>query len=289
MTGSLADAEDCVQESLMRAWSAIETLQDRRVLKAWLIRIATNVCLNWLKSTRGRRLPQSRGRPGDPSRALDGRVLDPVWIDPLPDPEERAIAKEDVRLALIAMIQQLPPRQRAVFILRDSLGWSAAEVASALDMSVPSVKSALHRARSLIRPIDRPPARLGKKESELLVRYARAFERADVEALVRLLREDAVLSMPPIPTWFRGREAIAAFFRSPFYLERHAPGVRLRPVRANGQPGFSMYVRPQHRSAMRAHGVQVLTLKSGRIAEICMFLGPDLVSRFGHPKTLGRR
>jgi RNA polymerase sigma-70 factor (ECF subfamily) len=305
MLGSFDDAEDLVQETLLRAWRGFDRFEGRASLRTWLYRIATNTCLNALASrTSVRRvLPDSQGPPaeqmpnGEPATEI-------AWLEPYPDsalegivdaapgPDARYEMREAVQLAFVAAIQHLPPRQRAVLLLHDVLRWSAAETAGLLDASVASVNSALQRARATLEkrfPSGRPSAQPAPDDRQraLLDRYVRAWEGGDLDGFVSLLKEDAVLSMPPWPQWYMGREAIGAFFA--WAWERHGPGpapFSLVPTAANGQPAFAVYVRGQDELERRAHTIHVLTLQAGGISALVYFRDARLFGAFGLPAVL---
>jgi len=287
MMGSLADADDAVQETMVRAWRGLGSFEERSSLRTWLTRIATRVCLDALGSRTRRLRPMELEGPGtvdDPLTELPrGR-----WIEPIPDelavpidadPLERASLRESIRLAFVAALQHLPPKQRAALLLTEVLGWPAAEVADTLETSVASVNSALQRARAkLARSGDMPEgaSSLTTSQSALLDRYVDAFERYDVSALVRLLHADATLSMPPYQLWLRGHENISRWL-----LGRgiHCRGSRLVPTSwASGSPAFGQY---------RTNGpwaLVVLELRGDRIAALNSFLDTDtLFPRFGLP------
>jgi RNA polymerase sigma-70 factor (ECF subfamily) len=303
MLGSLQDAEDLVQETYLRAWRGISGFEDRASFRAWLHRIATNACLNALaKRTAARRvLPETEGPPwrdmpaGPPATEI-------AWLEPYPDsalegvadpapgPDARYEMRESVQLAFIAAIQHLPPRQRAVLLLRDVLGWSGAETAAQLGASVASVNSALQRARSTLKQRfdrGRPQGPMADEQQRaLLERYIRAWEDSDLDDFVALLREDAVLSMPPWPHWYAGRQALATFFGWAITSVGHGRRpFRLLPTAANRQPAGVMYVRDDG-GRFRAHAVHVLTLRDGVIAGLTAFRDPRLVSAFGLPDLL---
>ena len=272
MLGSAHDTEDLVQETLLRAWRALERFEPRAQLQTWLYRIATNACLDELE-----RRPR-RPEPIDPFP--DQPLADDA--SPIYDPAARYAIREGMELALLRAIQELPGRQRAVLIFRDVLGWTAPEVAELLDTTVASVNSALQRARATIDPQlpVAPPAVPDQIERELLGRYVDAFERDDMDGLVALLQEDAILRMPPQPSVL-GATAVATFFR-----ERAARGdlsrMRLTPTRANGRPALVV----QRRSAdggLEPHGVLVLELGGDRVAGIDAFIDPSHLPRFGFP------
>lgn len=297
MLGSLDDAEDQVQETYLRAWRAFDRFEGRASLRTWLHRIATNVCLNALASRRvsaGRVLPAERG-PAAEGMPGDAPATEVPWLDPYPDsalegiadaapgPDARFEMHESVQLAFVAAIQHLPPRQRAALLLHDVLRWSAKEIAVALDTSVASVNSALQRARSTLErrfpagpPAERPAA--DDRQRALLDRYVRAWEEADLDGFVALLREDAVLSMPPWPHWYRGPEAIGEFFT--WIRARHGPGpdtYAFLPTAANRQPAFGVYLRG------RPHAIQVISIAEGRISAVVAFRDTRLFDRFGLP------
>lgn len=287
MMGSAADADDAVQETLVRAWRGLDRFEERASLRTWLYRIATRVCLDALGDRSRRLRPIELEGPGtvdDPLTELPRSS----WIEPIPDdqavpadadPAERAVLRQTIRLAFVAAVQHLPPRQRAALLLTEVLGWPAAEVADSLDTSVASVNSALQRARAKLAELGEPSegaVALSRPQSTLLDRYVDAFERYDVSALVQLLHEDATLSMPPYRLWLRGHEAIAAWL-----LGRGIEcwGSRLVPAgAASGAPAFGQY-RPTGPWAL-----VVLELRGERIAAMNSFLDTTaLFPRFGLP------
>jgi RNA polymerase sigma-70 factor, ECF subfamily len=297
MLGSVDDAEDQVQETLLRAWRSYDGFEGRSSLRTWLYRIATNSCLRALETRRRRPLPSGLGGPADNLDDIrHGVQADISWLQPFPDallartpadPASIVTARASMRLALIAALQYLPARQRAVLILRDVLGWHAAEVADLLGVSAAAANSVLQRARAHLAEVSpaeddlREPADPAARA--LLDRYAAAFESADVAALTELLREDATFEMPPMPYWFAGREQIGRFLATVVLTE---PGrFALVPVAANGQVAFAAYLRAPE-GVMRAHGIQVLTVVSGRIAGVVSFNDGELLARFGLPDTL---
>jgi RNA polymerase sigma-70 factor, ECF subfamily len=304
MLGSFEDSEDLVQETFLRAWRSRASFHDRGPLsfRAWLYRIATNACLDVLRTRPRRVLPQQIAAAADPA-APPPPPADLPWLQPYPDgllesipaaedePGAVVVARETLELAFLATIQHLPPRQRAVLILRDVLGWSAKDTASLLEASVVSMNSALQRARATLRaslPQQRTewPRSSGasEEEHELLRRYVDAHERADVQALAELLREDARLTMPPHPTWYAGREAILIASQKGF-----EPGFgQLRSVvtGANAQPAAAHYLRRPGESEYRPLALDVLRIEGGRIAEIASFVFPALFPAFGLPPAL---
>jgi RNA polymerase sigma-70 factor (ECF subfamily) len=301
--GSIAEAEEAAQETALRAWRARDRFRGESSLRTWLHRIAARVCLDLIRSRRGRLLPPAVAPAStDPARAPEAPRLDVPWLEPIPDdliagaaleaaadvdPAARYDLRESVSLAFIAALQTLPARQRAVLLLRDVLGWQAAEAASALEMSVPAVNSALHRARTAMRSThhrtglaampDRPPSDAVARR--LLRAYVKAWSTDDVGGLLATMREDVRLAMPPSPTWFDGRAAVAEALRiGVFGTLRPPSGYRLVPTRANGQPAalFGPAAEPD-----RLDGIQVLDLDAaGRIAQATIFLDPHLALRF---------
>jgi RNA polymerase sigma-70 factor (TIGR02960 family) len=275
--GSVPDAEDVLQETLLAAWRGLDRFEERASVRAWLYRIATNRSLNVLRGNRW-------------AEPCPDTLLEDL-PDTAPGPEARYETRESLGLAFVAGLQRLPPRQRAALVLRDVLGFRAAEVAGMLDSTETSVNSALQRARATLdsqlprRDAERPPLPRSARERELAGRFADAFENADIDGVVALLTDDASLTMPPEPLEVRGPAAIAAFFR-----QQVRPGerrVRLRPTRANGQPAFGYYLRDPASPVARAHGLIVLTLAGDQIGAITRFGGSDLFPLFGLPLTLG--
>jgi RNA polymerase sigma-70 factor (TIGR02960 family) len=298
--GSVQDAEDMVQETLLAAWRGLEGFEGRSSVRAWLFRIATNRCLNALRDT-GRRPPQPPERPSEPPEPT--RRGEPVWLEPYPDvllegiadispgPEARYESRETIELAFIAALQHLPPRQRAVLVLRDVLGFRTAEVADMLDGTEDSVKGALKRARTTLeerlpaagRP--RPPASRSPQERLLVRRFTDAYQAGDIDGLVALLTDDAWLTMPPSPLEYQGPLAIAPFLRY-WAASRGARRFRLVPTRANTQPAFGLYLHNEHAPVAHAAGLIVLTLHGDRIAAVTFFPGTSILPRFGLPRTL---
>jgi RNA polymerase sigma-70 factor (ECF subfamily) len=304
MLGSFEDSEDLVQETLLRAWRKRESFgsDGRSAFRAWLYRIATNACLDVLRSRPRRVVPPQVAAAGDPSLP-PSPPADLPWLQPYPDrllqpiapaedePGAAVIARETIELAFIAAIHHLPPRQRAVLILRDVVGWSAKETASLLEASVVSVNSALQRARATLR--ERLPERRtewtrsaepSEEERELLRRYVDAHERADADALAELLREDARLTMPPHPTWYAGRTAILIATRQGFDPEFGE--LRSLGSGANMQPTVAHYLRRPGESVYRPLALDVLRIEGGYVAEISSFVFPGLFPAFGLPPSL---
>jgi len=295
MLGSLQDAEDALQETLVSAWRGLDRFEERASLRAWLYRIATNRCLNFLRDSERR--PQSRPLPFEPPAPT--RYGELPWLQPYPDalldatpgPEARYETREAVGLAYITALQRLPERQRAVLVLRDALGFSAAETAGILDTSEPSVNSALQRARAALAARmperERAPAAGSARERELVRGFADAFEAGDMERVVALLTDDAWVTMPPEPHEYQGREAIADFLHhASARVAGRGRRTILVPTRANGQPALAHYIREPGAPAAEAAGVFVLTLESAGISVLTRFDGGHLVSRFGLPQTV---
>jgi RNA polymerase sigma-70 factor (ECF subfamily) len=286
MLGSLEDSEDLVQETFLRAWRSRTTFgaDGRTALRAWLYRIATNACVDALRRRPPRVLPPDVAPAGDPA-VPPGPPDDLPWLQPYPTLAEEVVARETIELAFIAAIQHLPPRQRAVLLLRDVLGWPAKDAAGLLDLTIAAVNSALQRARATLRD------RLGERsewarsdtrtteERELLRRYVDAHERADVDALAALLREDARLTMPPHAIWYDGREAIVVAAAQGFDPEFGT--LRTVATEANGQPATAHYLRRPGATAYEPLALDVLTLEDGLIAEITSFVLPELFPAFG--------
>jgi RNA polymerase sigma-70 factor (ECF subfamily) len=302
MMGSFHDAEDLVQDTFLRAWRGLNGFEGRASFRGWLYRIATNACLNALANRRNthRVLPPAEGPPAE--QPPDGEPATEVaWVEPYPDtaleaiadtaptPEARYEMREAVQLAFVAAIQRLPPRQRAVLLLRDVLGWTATETATLLDGSVAAVNSALQRARATLakeagRPCPGPSP--DDRQRALLERYVQTWESADLDGFVALLREDAVLSMPPWRQWYLGRESIRAFLAWAWDFPDVRPS-RLVPIAANRQPAFALYrsSRDDH-PEYRAHGIELLTLRDDAIAVLTIFRDPRLFAAFGLPAVL---
>jgi RNA polymerase sigma-70 factor, ECF subfamily len=306
MLGSFHDAEDLVQETFLRAWRSLGTFAGRARFRSWLYQIATNACLKELARRPSRVLPRDFGPPADPLLPPSPPAAEIVRLEPYPDallgelertsadPEALYSFRESIELAFLAAIQLLPPRPRAVLLLRDVLGWRAAEVAALLGSSVASVNSALQRARATLADrrlprADRDEATAVNSEAAeraLLARYMRAWEDGDMSALATLLREDAVLTMPPAPTWFKGREAIASFFHS-LCFSKEPKRFRVLPTRANRQPACAAYEWDAGAGHYRFSGIMVLGRVGDLVADISGFGDPDLFASFGLPDVLG--
>ncbi len=305
LLGSIDGAEDVVQETLLRAWQHIDRFQGNRLFRAWLYKIATNACFDALAKQPRRRAPalalESTDVLAEPEQHQSlGTQSDALfWLQPFPDallppsaasPEAHFLARESITLAFMALLHLLPPRQRAILILRDGLDWSAREVAALLDSTVSSVESALHRARVTLSrhhlPTDRSPPALDGSTRTLLDRYVQAWEREDMAALTQLLHTDALLSMPPSPATYRGPAAIIAFWTGVMDHGRTPDRWRLLPTRANTQPAFAFYQREPGAPAHVAHGILVLHVTGSLIHELTMFLDPDLFPHFKLPAVL---
>jgi RNA polymerase sigma-70 factor (ECF subfamily) len=299
MLGSVHDAEDALQEALLSAWRGLARFEGRSSFRSWLYAIATNACLRAIERRPKRVLPIDYAPAADPHDGPGEPLVESFWVEPYPDerlgleeglagPEARYEQRESVELAFVAALQHLPARQRAVLILRDVLGFSAREVAGALETTPTGVDSALQRAHKAVderlpEQSQQPTLRsLGDERVGRLVEdYVDAWERGDVDALVAMLTEDATMAMPPLPTWYSGREAIAAFLGGwPLAGELRS---RLVPVRANGQLAFGHYVWDAEKGSFVPHGINVLTLRGARIEGITTFLTPGALATFGLP------
>ncbi len=290
MLGSPFEAEDAVQETFIRALRSFDSFEGRASLRSWLYRIATNVCLDMLNGRERRARPMDLGPAREPIEANLNTLPEVTWIQPLPDdPADVADSHETTRLALVAALQHLPPRQRAVLILCEVLRWKASEVAELLETSVPSVNSALQRARATIEATDLSIADTSRSvdeaDAELLGRYVEAFERYDMEALTSLIREDAIQSMPPFDLWLRGRDDIFKWWWGPGI---GCKGSRVIPTRsANGSPAFGQYKPSDSGSGYDPWALQVLEIADGRIVELTFFLDTaTLFPLFGLPARL---
>lgn len=296
MLGSVQDAEDVLQETLLAAWRGLGRFEERSSVRAWLYRIATNRCLNALRD--GRRRPVRAPEVTLPEPTRRG---EPSWLEPYPDtlldglpdaapgPDARYETRESVSLAFVAAAQALPPRQRVVLLLRDVLGFRAAETAGLLDVTENSVTSALKRARATLADRlpdgrDRAPLPGSRQERELAARFAEAFEQGDVDAIVALLSDDVWLTMPPLPMEYQGRAAVANFLSTVVFRD----GIRYRlvPLGANRQPAFGAYVEDPHSPIGHTHGIMVLAFADRGIAAITRFSDSAVLPHFGLPRTL---
>jgi RNA polymerase sigma-70 factor, ECF subfamily len=306
MLGSVHDAEDALQNALLRAWRGLRGFAGRSSLRSWLYTIATNACLDVIARRPKRVLPIDYGPPSDPHDGLAEPLVESVWLEPYPSerfdigdqllgPEARYEQRESVELAFVAALQLLPARQRAALILREVLGFSAKEVADALDSTVASVNSALQRARRAIDerlPDESQQTTLRSLGDEgirdIVESYMRAWEQGDVDGIVALLTDDAVATMPPIPTWYRGPDAVAGFLTG-WAFERGGRRSRLVPTWANGQPAFGGYISDEDTGAFEPVSLHVLTLRRARIREMTAFGDPAVLGdstvfrRFGLP------
>jgi RNA polymerase sigma-70 factor, ECF subfamily len=289
--GSVQDAEDLVQETLMAAWRGLDRFEGRASLRTWLYRIATNRCLNALRD-RGRQPREVPPPDGTVEPPAPTRLIEPLWLEPYPDVLLDGVeTREAIGLAFIAALQRLPPRQRAVLVLRDVLGFRAREVAEMLDVTEVSVNRSLHRARHTIEQTGAPygrddaPAPASPGERALVARFVAAFEAGDVPGVVALLSDDALLTMPPAPMEYEGRDAIARFL-STVPAGGALDRFRLVPTRANGQPAFGCYLRDPHTRIAHAYGLMVLTLAGDRIVAITGFPDTSVFRGFGLPRSL---
>ena len=291
MLGSLFEAEDAVQETLLRAWKSLDRFEGRSSLRSWLYRIATNVCLDLLDGKERRARPMDLGPAGEP--VIENLHTPEVpWLQPVPDslvadPAEAVASRETIRLAFVAALQHLPPRQRAVLILCEVLRWKASEVAELLETSTASVNSALQRARATLEQVElTPETTSGEPDRELLERYVKAFEDYDVEALTDLIHEDATQSMPPFDLWLSGRDDIFAWW---FGAGIGCKGSRVIPAgsTANGSPAYGQYKPKENGEGHEPWALMVLEFSGGRIAEFTFFLDVEtLFPLFGLPLRL---
>jgi RNA polymerase sigma-70 factor (ECF subfamily) len=307
MTGSVQDAEDALQESLLAAWRGLDSFEERSSLRRWLYQVSTHACLRLVSQRRGRLLSPDHAPPRRDTSDLGEPVAGPVWLEPLKDdegdcagdrfgsptddadPVARYLRRETVELAFVAALQHLPATQRAVLILREVLDLSAAETADTLDTTVASVNSTLQRARQTVHQRVPPLSQQSELKAlgtagvgKLANAFVAAWEGADVAALLSLLTEDARFTMPPLPAWFDGRENVVRFFTERIF----ATPWRLLPIQANGQLGFAGYLREPGSDRFRLGGVNLLTLRGGRIAHIAAFLDPAAYQQFALPPDL---
>jgi RNA polymerase sigma-70 factor (ECF subfamily) len=301
MLGSVHDTEDALQDALLRAWRGLPKFEGRSSLRSWLYKITTNACLDLLAKRPKRVLPLDYGPPADPNNDHLEPLGEPVWVEPYPDeqlglegggaaPEARYELRESVELAFVVALQHLPARQRAVLILRDVLGFSAREAAEVLETSQAAVKSALQRARKAVEerlPDQSQQATLRALGDdgirEVVDRYMAAWERSDFDAIVAMLAEDATLAMPPTPSWYSGRDAIAAFYAI------HGPARwRHIPIRVNGQLAVGCYLWDAESGTYEAEVLDVLTMRGSRIAAVTAFVDPQVFQHLGLPDSLPR-
>jgi RNA polymerase sigma-70 factor (ECF subfamily) len=295
MLGSGFDAEDAVQETMVRAWRSIDRLESPGALRSWLYRIASNVCFDMLEGSKRRARPMDLASPSMADTTIDSGLPEEVWVQPMPDakvlptdgdPAELAQAKETIRLAFVAALQHLPPKQRAVLILREVLRWQATEVAQLLDTTVVSVNSALQRARATLDEADvdasGSTAVDGEEQQDLLARYVDAFERYDIEALVSLLHDDATFTMPPYELWLQGPTEIGKWF---FGQGIGCKDSRVLVTSANGRPAYGSY-RAAGPGLHTPWGIVVLESSNGKIEAVNQFIYPELFPLFGFPTEL---
>jgi RNA polymerase sigma-70 factor (ECF subfamily) len=315
MLGSVQDAEDALQDAMLRAWRGLPRFQGRSSLRSWLYKITTNACLDVIGRRPKRVLPIEYGPPAGPHDDIAKPLVESVWVEPYPDellelgdrllgPEARYEQRESVELAFVAALQHLPSTQRAVLILRDVLGFSAAETADVLDTTVQSANSALQRARKAADerlPDESQQATLwtlgDKRLQELVETYMTAWEAGDVETIVGMLTDDVTLAMPPMPTWFEGRAGVRDFLTRFAFADQaqrrqlvsfagEQRRVRLMPTRANGQPAFAAYYWNDEQDAYLPRALQVLTLRQGRIVDITGFVEPGMLAPFNLAERL---
>jgi RNA polymerase sigma-70 factor, ECF subfamily len=301
MLGGLEDAEDAVQETLLKAWRRFDTFQGRSSVRAWLYRIATNVCLDALERRARRVLPAEIAGPADPSQPPAPHEHGVLWLQPIPDilldlpdpnpaadPATSLVRHEHIQLAFVAAIQHLPARQRAVLLLREVIGYTAAETARLLDMSPAAVNSALQRARALVDSglPDHALHRPAGDTADLVRRYVQAWQAADVTALVALLRADCHMAMPPTPSWYFGRDNIGTYLRQLFAHPwgRH---LQLVPTAANRQPALAVYAPADDGDAHRPFAIKVFTVDGDRISAITGFVSPHVFASFGLAGSYG--
>jgi RNA polymerase sigma-70 factor (ECF subfamily) len=296
MSGSMGDAEDLLQESLIRAWKGLATFEGRSSLRTWLYRVTTHACLDTLDKRGARVLPTDLGPAADPRTPPPPPRYDESWLEPCSrdiedatetSPEARLDAKQSVALAFLSALQQLPPKQRAVLLLRDVLGWEASACAELLELSVPAVNSALQRARESVptRQSSRLATAADAETEALLVRYVRAWEGSDVHAFVALLHEDATLSMAPFAFWLVGAEAIGASLAAMVLTDAARGNWRLVATRANGCPAYLGYERDAS-GAFQLKALHVLDLDAGRVRALTAFLDPRSFASLGAPASL---
>ena len=301
LTGSLHDAEDVTQDAILKAWQALGSFRRDSSLKTWLYKIATNLCLDLLKKRNRRTSPELRRPAFDPAAAFPEALPEITWIEPFPDswlaeanPEHRLIRREQVSLAFTTVLQLLPPRQRAILILRDVLEWSAEESAALLELSVAAINSALHRARVALQKhqhaynTDLAPGSLDDEHSSLLQRYIKTWEDRDIQGMVALLREDAILTMPPMPGWYQGiADVVALLQRFPFNPELNRRWKHL-PTRVNGIPAWAMYRKLPEESAFIAYGIHYCEFDAAtlKVTRISAFKDASLLGMLGFPESL---
>jgi RNA polymerase sigma-70 factor, ECF subfamily len=286
MLGSASDAEDAVQETMIRAWRSLEKFEGRSALRSWVYRIATNVCFDALNSAKKRARPMDLGGPGEPIVENLRELPEVTWLTPLPTPDEAAEQRDTLRLAFVAALQHLPPKQRAALILCEVLQWQASEAAELLETSVASINSALQRARATLETADiGAPAELDAGARALLERYVAAFEAYDIDQLTGLIHEDAIQSMPPFDLWLRGRDDIFTWWFGPGIA---CSGSKLVPAEraANGLPAWGQY-KPSPEGGYEPWALQVVEVVGGKVAELTFFLDTKtLFPLFGLPERV---
>ena len=299
MLGSVIEADEIVQETFLRAWSRRETYAGRATLRAWLYKIATNLCIDTQRRKPRRALPITREPASTLEQPIPASIDEPIWLEPYPAdipapedtiPEARYSRIESIKLAFLASLHLLPPFQRAVLILRDVLDWPASEVADVLGQTIPSVKSALYRARITMARYQQTHQTetvitqiSDETMSKLLESYIQAWEAADVEGLVAILRDDCTFSMPPIPSWYRGRVEIGLLVSKTVFGGQARGRWRLLPTVANAQPGFGLYRLNEFSGNYDGYGIQVITFAGNEISDITTFRNPALIEIFGLP------
>lgn len=292
MMGSVFEAEDAVQDAMIRVWQSLDQLQQESSRKAWVYRIATNICIDRLRSAKRRALPMDLSEPAAQITEPKDQLPNASWVWPIPDstgnPADIVVNKESIRLSFIAILQTLPPRQRAVLILQEVFRWPATQTAEAMGMTVAAVNSALQRARATLGKAELRSEALQElddhADQELLARYVEAFEQYDIDSLLVLFHENGSLSMPPFVMWVDGRPDMSLFYET---TRLHCLGSRLLPVRANGGcPAFAQYVPAGDKGLLQPWAIHMPEIKDGRILHLHHFIDPALFGRFGLPPFL---
>lgn len=296
MLGGVQDAEDAVQEAFLKAWLRRETYEQRATLRAWLYKIATNTCLDHLRRQPRRYVPFTREAASSADDPIPASVYEPIWLEPYPDsyldpgddPEAKHAARETIRMAFIALLHRLPPRQRAVVILQDVVGWKAQEIADALDTTVLAVKSALHRARTTLAaaPETHEDLSLSDMKQHQIETYMRVWEDADIPGLITLLTDDATFSMPPIPSWYQGRESIRTLVGKTIFAGNATGRWRMRRARANRQVAFGLYRVSDQPDLYSGYGIQLVSMRDNLVSDVITFRNPGLLRHFGLPEAL---
>lgn len=290
ITGCLQDAEDMVQETMLKSWKHLASFRKDASFRAWMYGIATNASLDYLKKKRRRSLPSETVSPSDPREPFSPPIADPIWLEPISDemlagaldsPEQRYSQKESITLAFMLALQSLPPRQRAILILRDVLGFRTRETADLLELSESAVHSALFRARGTLENNYIARYAPQQEKSRQLALYVDAWENADVDALVTLLKDEVAFVMPPSPSWYVGRDAVLAMVREALFAGEAQGRWKLIPVKANGQPAFGLYQLSAEDGLYHAFGIHILTFDGDQIKAITHFLQPNLFPHFG--------